>query len=559
MLALITEYAARARANFVNKTQSPIATQEQFLKTLLQTHQSTVFGQKYRIGEIATVDRFRDRIPVLPYSDYEPYIQRIAAGETNVLTSHPARYLSVSSGTTGKRKWIPISRHYQRTLQRSNLAGLGFATQGLKARRLKFGKFLLAHSAQILGKTSGGIEYGLASSGSVRMERWLGGQLYAHPFEVLQVNDSLTRHYLCLLFSLRNTKMRGMAASFPMLLLRTCRYLEQYAEELIHDLATGELASWLRLQPQERDRLEQRWSAAPRRAVELHSILQSEGRLTPMLVWPELCYVATARGGTSDFYFQNFLDYFGDIPIFGGVYGCSEATYGVSSDFDDDGYVMALESGFFEFIPANQPPSNYPSTLMPTEVRVGDRYRVLVTNYAGLYRYDIGDVVEVLGFYGRTPMFTFRHRQGGLLSSISEKTTEDHVLQVMQTLQREFQLSLEDFCITLSEHEIPPHYLVNIELTRGQQLTAPQSFLENFDRHLQKVNLQYQLRRRDQIPPPRLRILAPGSFEQFRQRQLNQGIPDTQLKILHISENRQCLQGLTIEQEFSLSAQMSAI
>ena len=68
---------------------------------------------------------------------------------------------------------------------------------------------MLTNCAKILGKTSGGIEYGLASSGTVRMEKFIGAQVYAHPYEILQVTDSLTRHYLCLLFGLRNPNMRG--------------------------------------------------------------------------------------------------------------------------------------------------------------------------------------------------------------------------------------------------------------------------------------------------------------------------------------------------------------
>ena len=107
ILSLIARYASRARARFVRKTHQPLATQEQFLTTLLQIHQHTELGQKYQLGEIATVDQFRDRIPVLPYASYDPYIQRIAAGETNVLTPDPVRYIGISSGTTGKRKWIP--------------------------------------------------------------------------------------------------------------------------------------------------------------------------------------------------------------------------------------------------------------------------------------------------------------------------------------------------------------------------------------------------------------------------------------------------------------------
>ena len=69
----------------------------------------------------------------------------------------------------------------------------------------------------------------------------------------------------------------------------------------------------------------------------------------------------------------------------------------------------------------NQESCEHPYTLLPTDVKVGERYRTLVTNYTGLYRYDIGDVVEVVGFYHQTPILVFRHRQGGLLSSTSEK------------------------------------------------------------------------------------------------------------------------------------------
>jgi len=52
------------------------------------------------------------------------------------------------------------------------------------------------------GRTSGGIEYGPAVSefahGQILYE-----QLFAHPYETLQPADSLTRHYICLLFALQ--------------------------------------------------------------------------------------------------------------------------------------------------------------------------------------------------------------------------------------------------------------------------------------------------------------------------------------------------------------------
>lgn len=353
-LPLLTTLATLAKANFVRQTRHPLAVQEQFLRQLLQIQKYTELGRKHHLAEIKTVDQFRDRLPVWPYSDYEPYIERMAAGETGILSAEPVIYFSVTSGTTGKRKWVPVTRRFQNSLQRANLVSIGFGQAELRRRGSQFGKVLVTNSVQILGRTPGGVEYGLASVGSLRMGKFLFEQTFAHPYEILLIGDSLSRHYVCLLFALGDRHLRGIANNFPMLVLRTCSYLEEFAESLLQDLETGEIASWLKLEPELRRRLERQWAAAPRRAAQLRQIFQSAGRLTPKLVWPELAFVVTARGGTSDFYFQRFPDYFGDTPIFGGVYGCTEATYSISHEFNQDGSVLALESGFFEFIPPDQ-------------------------------------------------------------------------------------------------------------------------------------------------------------------------------------------------------------
>ncbi|MBD0361430.1 MAG: GH3 auxin-responsive promoter family protein [Coleofasciculus sp. C3-bin4] len=552
LLPILTFMARRAKAKFVKKTRQTDVVQEQFLLSLLRRYQDTELGRQYRLREIKTIQQFRDRVPVLPYSSYEPYTKRIAQGEPNILTPDPVVYLNLTSGSTGSKKLIPVTRRFQNSLGRANVTSIGFLTDALETRGQKFGKILATNSVQLLGRTPGGIEYGPASVGVLRMGKFLYEQLFAHPFETLLPGNSIARHYVCLLFALREQSLRSIAANFPMLILRICDYLEKYAEDLIQDLEKGTIATWLELEPSVRVTLERQWSADPVRAVQLRKILHSEGRLTPKRAWPSLSFVATARGGTSDFYFERFPEYFGDTPVFGAVYSSAEATFSIYPDVDTDGSVLAIESGFFEFVPQDQWEVEHPKTLLATEVKVGECYRLLTTNYSGFYRYDIGDVVEVVGFYGTAPLIVFRYRRGGLLSSTTEKTTEYHVTQVMQALQQEFGLPLEDFCITLSEQEIPARYLVNIELVPGHTLTNPQAFLASFDRKLQEIHTSYELKRRDQVPAPRLRLLARGSFAILRQRQLERGIPDSQLKFPHISEDRQLLAGLVVQQEFRL-------
>ncbi|NES81625.1 MAG: GH3 auxin-responsive promoter family protein [Moorea sp. SIO2B7] len=559
-LFLLTAIARRAQENFVRKTRKIDAVQEQLLFKLLRTHQDTELGHKFGLAQIKTIEQFRSQVPILPYSSYEPYTERISKGEKNVLNRDPVVYISLTSGSTGKQKMVPVTRRFQNSLGMPNLASIGFALEAMEAysnkvnssRKLQFGKFLVTNSARLQGVTSGDIDYGPVTVGSIRRGKFLYSQLLANPYETLMIGDSLSRHYVCLLFALRNPLMRGMITNFPMLVLRTCGYLEKYAQELIEDLRSGTIASWLKIDPEIRSKLEKKWSADPKRAAQLQSILNSEGRLTPKLAWQDLSFIVTALGGTSNFYLERFSDYFGDTPVFGGVYGTAEGTFGVCYDLNNEGGILSIESGFYEFIPEDQWEVETPKTVLPTEVKVGSRYRILVTSYSGFYRYDIGDVVEVLGFYEQTPIIVFRHRRGGLLSSTTEKTTEFHVTQVMQALSQEFNLALEDFCITLSENEFPAHYLVNIELAAEENLSNPQAFLARFEYWLKEFNNPYGTVRLDQVPPPRLRILAPGSFARVRQRQIEKGMSDSQLKFPHISEDRNFLKGFEVIEEVIL-------
>lgn len=557
VLPVLSAIARRARSNFVAKTKQIDAVQEQFLLKLLRAHQDTELGRQFGLPEIKTIDRFRERVPILPYSSYAPYTERIAKGETNVLNPDPVVYINLTSGSTGKQKKVPVTKRFHKSLISANLASIGFAFDACAShsrpdRKLEFGKLLVTNSTQIQGRTGGGIEYGPVTVGSLRRGQLLYQLVLASSYDTLAIADSLSRHYVSLLFALGEPGLRSLVANFPMLVLRTCGYLEKYAPELINDLKKGAIAPWVQLKPELRAKLERQLRPNPKRAKELEEILKSEGKLTPKLAWQNLSFVTSAFGGTSDFYFERFPDYFGDTPKFGGIFGTAEGHFGIYHDFNNEGSILAIDSGFFEFIPEEEWEAEQPKTVMPAEVKTGRRYRILVTSYSGFYRYDIGDVVEVLGFYESTPIIVFRHRRGGLLSSTTEKTTEFHVTQAMRALCQEFKLELEDFCIALSADEFPARYLVNVELAGDRSIENPKAFLKRFDYWLAEFNNPYGTVRASEVPPPRLQILAPGSFATVRRRQVEKGMSDSQLKFPHISEERKLLSGLTLLEEVSL-------
>ena len=123
-------------------------------------------------------------------------------------------------------------------------------------------------------------------------------------------------------------------------------------------------------------------------------------------------------------------------------------------------------------------------------------------------------------------------------------------MQVMQRLQQWFGVSLTNFCVTLSEGNIPAHYWVNIELAPGHQLPLAADFIRKFDLALTELHYNYARKRSDrQVPAPGLRILAPGSFDQVRQQLIARGAAEFRVKFSLVSEDRHLLAGLTVEQE----------
>ncbi|WP_017659652.1 GH3 auxin-responsive promoter family protein [Baaleninema simplex] len=550
-LPILTFAADRARKNFNKKVRQQSAVQENFLFDLLKRYQNTELGKQYRVADIETIEQFKDRIPVLDYTAYEPYIRRIAEGEPNVLTSDPVVYLNRTSGSTGKQKLIPVTKRFQNILGWANLVSLGFLTHGLRKRGKKLGKNIVLNALEAPKYTRGGIEYGSAGPGVLKMGSFFYKQLFVHPLDTFKPKDYFTRSYTALLFSLKGSPT-SIGSNFPMVILQFCNWLEEYADALIEDIETGSIAPWLKLEPELRASLEAQLFPDRDRADRLRSILKTEGRLLPRLVWPELACYTTARGGTSDFYLQRFPEYFGDIPGFGAVFASAEGTFSIYPDLDTDGSVLAVETGFFEFVPPDEWENEHPKTLRPSEVKVGEYYRLLVTNHSGFYRYDIGDVFQVVGFYEEAPLIVFRYRRGGLLSSTTEKTTEYHVTKTMQILQDKFAIRFEDFCVTLSDNEFPARYLVNVELAPGYRLDDAESFIDAFDRVLKDVHSYYEIKRDMSVPPPRLQILKPGSFEIVRQRQVERGIPAYQLKFPHISEDRAIVSGLEVDRVVQL-------
>src|SRR4051795_12841228 len=70
------------------------------LEQILALNGPTEWGRRYGLDRPYALEAFRE-LPLTTYTDYAPYIERVAAGERGVLPGEPVTYFAVTSGTTG--------------------------------------------------------------------------------------------------------------------------------------------------------------------------------------------------------------------------------------------------------------------------------------------------------------------------------------------------------------------------------------------------------------------------------------------------------------------------
>jgi hypothetical protein len=89
--------------------------------------------------------------------------------------------------------------------------------------------------------------------------------------------------------------------------------------------------------------------------------------------------------------------------------------------YDASASVLAISSGFYEFIDSSD------GIHIAHDLEEGETYSVMMSNHSGLYRYELGDQVRVVGHLAETPLLEFIGRSGNISDICGEKLTEAFV------------------------------------------------------------------------------------------------------------------------------------
>jgi hypothetical protein len=107
--ALSKPLAALAVMQINKWKKNPLAAQEKVFASLLKQAKHTAFGKDHTFSAIGSYEDFKNNVPVRDYEALKPYIERVVAGEPNILWPGKPQYLAKTSGTTSGTKYIPIS------------------------------------------------------------------------------------------------------------------------------------------------------------------------------------------------------------------------------------------------------------------------------------------------------------------------------------------------------------------------------------------------------------------------------------------------------------------
>jgi hypothetical protein len=170
-----------------------------------------------------------------------------------------------------------------------------------------------------------------------------------------------------------------------------------------------------------------------------------------------------------------------------------------------DGAALALRSHFFEFIDARG------EARLAHQIERGKHYQVVVTTGGGLYRYRLGDFVEVCGFVNHCPLLRFAGRADARCDLIGEKLSDDHARQAIDQALALSQFSAR-FVMLVPVDQGGPRYRLYLQLAEPGATSAALARLRDDVESLLSQNPYYDHARRfGQLSMLQVHLLAPAS------------------------------------------------
>jgi hypothetical protein len=451
----------------------PAETQQEVLAKLLSSSRETTWGKGHGYASVRNHDQFCNNVPIQTYEELIPFVERLRAGEKNLLWPGEVRWFAKSSGTTStKSKFIPITREsLEETHYRGTKDCLVLYTSLNPATKIFLGKGLTLGGSHQINSFSNNSLYGDLSAILIENAPGYSDLIRTPPARIALIKDF-------------EEKMKMIT--------------EKTVDMNITSISG--VPSWY--------------------LVLIRHILRTTGKENLHEVWPNL--EVFFHGGVSFApYREQYRRLLPDPKMnFMETYNASEGFFGIQDDLSDSSMLLMLDYGiYYEFIPADQVNSGNPQTLTIGEVKKGVNYAVIISTDGGLWRYTIGDTVEFTSLFPHKIKITGRTKH--FINAFGEELIIDNA-----------EKALEKACVVtgahISEYTAGPVYMGSE--SRGshewviefeKEPNDLEHFIEVLDTTLKAVNSDYEAKRYKDLTlsRPVVRVVPRGTFYKwFRER-----------------------------------------
>ena len=529
----------RHDVRFDRAAERPDRAQARVLRTLLDRNARTAFGRAHGFRAIRTAAEYRAAVPLRDYEGFRPYVQRIVAGEPAVLTAEPVTALATTSGTTGEPKLVPVTASW--LAEMAALVRLWMLRAHRDHPALLHGALLTAVSPAIEGRTPSGLPCGAMSGLLQRGLPSLIQAAQAAPYAAHLIEDCEARAYVLLRLALARS-VSAIGTPNPTTLIRLATVARREADTLLRAIHDGTLGI-----PWPAVHAEPGWDARasrhaigaalrpdPARARVLAVAARRRGALRLGDAWPELALIGCWLGGHAGRHAARLTVDYGAVPLRDLGLVASEGRVTLPLADGSAAGVLALDAGFYEFIPEESMERADPPVFLAHELEVGRRYDVILSSANGLYRYDLNDVVEVREVYRRTPMIAFVRKGRDMTSITGEKLHLNHVQAAVREAERLTSVEVWQFRLIPDVDACRYDLLVEPSGASLDEIGA-EAFARAVDDALARVNVEYAAKRRSyRLASPRLCVMRAGWAERQCQIEFARGRREGQHKWLAI-------------------------
>ena len=445
-------------------------------------------------NEKELIEKFQNKIPIVNYENIKEFVEKEKSGENNVLLSDKIKLFELTSGSTSDVKYIPYTEKFLKSYMNGVFAWIYNLYQNNKRLFLGSSYWSVSPILKREAVTSGGIRVGIEDDTSYfdKVSAFFLNKLFTVPKEIKSIQnmeDFLLITAVFLLLSENLAMISVWSPSFLMILLDfieknhkvICQIVksEDLGTEFFADKNLGNKKYFQIIQKKYRKLWKKNRSKFLINYFEKYKknilskndktqnleimggnnenkiVIENKNSETKSgnkivenfvdysVIWEKLSLVSCWADSDSYEIFIKLKQKLNpnkkniNLKFQGKGLMSTECIVSFPLENVENGSVVAYNSFFYEFIQVSDDKLENRSPKLLDELELGERYCVVVTTNAGLYRYNTNDIVEVTGFYHKIPIVKFVGRINNFSDIVGEKLENSFVEKQVLNLLKE--------------------------------------------------------------------------------------------------------------------------